>query len=146
MLIRPATGEDVEALSKLIVRTVRISNTPDYEAAAIEELLGYCTPQAVGERMQGRDVFVAVETGRIVGTVSYGDGRLRQMYVAPGRQKAGVGRRLVEHLEAHARALGLDELKLASSFTARGFYERMGYRTIRYQPQGVPTWLMGKRL
>lgn len=103
-------------------------------------------PAQVAARMADRDCFVAVENGRLVGTVSLGGDRLRQMFVEPDRQKGGLGRRLVGHLEAHARALGIAELELSSSLTARGFYERLGYRMIAYQPQGVPTWLMSKRL
>lgn len=145
-VIRRAAAADAEALSALIERTVVASNAPDYEAAAIELLMKFATPAGVVERMAGRDCFVAVEAGQVVGTISLGGDRLHQMFVAPERQKGGLGRRLVEYLEGHARAVGIGELRLHSSLTARGFYERLGYRMIECQPHDVPTWLMSKRL
>ena len=146
LLIRRATADDVETLSALIARTVIVSNTPDYEADAIRMLQEFARPASVAERMAGRDCFVAVDGDKVVGTISLGGDRLRQTYVAPEYQKHGLGRRLVEHLEAHARSLGVMELRLHSSLTARAFYARLGYEAVEYQPHDVPTWLMTKRL
>ena len=145
-VIRRATRDDVDALAELIDRTVVQSNAPDYPPATLAELRAFANPARLLELMADRECFVAVAGGRIVGTISLGGERLRQMYVAPEIQKGGLGRQLVEFLEAHARAQGIAELALHSSLTARGFYERMGYRMIEYLPQGVPTWLMTKRL
>jgi ribosomal protein S18 acetylase RimI-like enzyme len=62
-------------------------------------------------------------------------------------QGRGVGARLVAHLEAHARKAGLGELQLSSSITARGFYERLGYRLIRFDERHEgSTFLMSKTL
>ena len=48
-------------------------------------------------------------------------------------------------MEAHARKVGVSELKLSSSLTARGFYERLGYRLIEPEEHdGVSTFLMAK--
>jgi putative acetyltransferase len=145
-VIRRARPEEATAISALIDRTVLVSNIADYDAAAIDALRVYSTPSYIAERMAGRDVFVALDGDRLIGTVSLGDGRLRAMYVDPERQGSGLGRRLVEHLEAHARSLGHLELKLSSSLTARGFYRKVGYREIEYQAAEVPTWLMEKKL
>ena len=77
---------------------------------------------------------------------SRGD-RLRSLFVDPGLQQAGIGARLVAHLEAHARKVGVSELRLSSSLTARGFYERLGYRLIAPEEHdGVTTFLMAKTL
>jgi GNAT superfamily N-acetyltransferase len=80
--------------------------------------------------MTERDVFVCHKGGRIVGTIALGADRLRSLFVDPELQRAGIGARLVSHLETHARKVGVSELKLSSSLTARGFYERLGYRLI----------------
>jgi putative acetyltransferase len=62
-------------------------------------------------------------------------------------QGKGIGARLVAHLEAHARETGVVELLLSSSITARGFYERLGYRLIRFdEREDGSTFLMSKML
>jgi putative acetyltransferase len=103
-------------------------------------------PAKVGQRMAERDVFVCRKGGRIVGTIALGADRLRSLFVDPALQQAGIGARLA-HLEAHARKVGVGELRLSSSLTARGFYERLGYRLIEPEEHdGVTTFLMAKTL
>lgn len=53
---------------------------------------------------------------------------VRLCYVRPGREHAGVGTALLYTLETHAREHGSLQVKLTSSASARGFYERHGYR------------------
>lgn len=141
--IRKARPEDAAAISSLVLRTVRISNASDYPAQAIEQLIVDFASEKVAQRMTERDTFVAEIAGRIVGTIALGGDRLRTLFVEPELQGSGLGARLVAHLEAHARAVGVSELKLSSSLTAHGFYERLGYRTVRLEEHdGVSTWLM----
>lgn len=152
--IRLATRDDIAHLSALIIRTVRVSNVADYSAASIEVICANFTPEKVLEKMAVRDVFVALDKdGAPCGTVSLGnirsaDGQLHSMFVAPERQKAGIGRLMVTHLERHAReAKALDNMWLFSSLTARAFYERLGYTMLAPERQGdIDMWRMAKRL
>ena len=130
LVIRAATADDLPAISALVQHTVRISNGRDYPAQAVELIVADFAPAKVGQRMTERDVFVCQKGGRIVGTIALGADRLRSLFVDPELQRAGIGARLVSHLETHARKVGVSELKLSSSLTARGFYERLGYRLI----------------
>ena len=61
-----------------------------------------------------------------VGAVHH-SGYIRLCYVSPKFTKMGVGRALLDALEAQARAWGLPKIRLGSSLTARLFYERFGY-------------------
>jgi len=145
--IRPATTADVAAVSDLIRRTVRLSNAPDYGVEVAELIAADHAPDKVAQRLAERDVFVCVDGARIVGTIGLGRDRLRSLFVEPGLQGKGVGARLVAHLEAHARKAGVAELQLSSSITARGFYERLGYRLIRFEErEDGSTFLMSKTL
>lgn len=57
-------------------------------------------------------------------------------YVAPEALHQGVGRALLQHIEAHAREVGIATLDLESTRTAEPFYRRHGY-----VPHGVvQTW------
>jgi N-acetylglutamate synthase-like GNAT family acetyltransferase len=147
LVIRDAGADDVAAISALVQRTVRISNGRDYPPPAIDLIVANFAPDRVGQRMAERDVFVCQMGDRIVGTIALGGDRLRSLFVEPGLQQAGIGARLVAHLEAHARKAGVRELKLSSSLTARGFYERLGYRLIQPEEHdGVSTYLMARTL
>jgi putative acetyltransferase len=147
VVIRAAGSDDVTAISALFQLTVRISNAQDYPAQAIELIVANFAPDKVGQRMAERDVFVCQMDDRIVGTIALGGDRLRSLFVEPALQQTGIGARLVSHLEAHALKVGVSELKLSSSLTARGFYERLGYRLIEPQEHdGIKTFLMAKIL
>ncbi len=147
LVIRAACLDDAAAISTLVQRTVRISNGKDYPANSIELIVANFAADKVGERMAERDVFVCQQGDRVVGTIALGGDRLRTLFVDPDLQHTGIGARLVDHLEAHARKGGVRELTLSSSLTARGFYERMGYRLIALEEHdGVSTFLMGKLL
>ena len=147
LVIRAATANDVPAISALVQHTVRTSNGRDYPPQAVELIVANFVPAKVGQRMAERDVFVCQKDDRIVGTIALGRDRLRSLFVDPELQQAGIGARLVAHLEAHARKVGVSELKLSSSLTARGFYERLGYRLIQPEEHdGVSTFLMAKTL
>jgi GNAT superfamily N-acetyltransferase len=97
--------------------------------------------------MAERDIFVCQAGGRMIGTIGLGGDKLHSLFVEPSLQKAGIGARLVAHLDAHARRAGVAELQLSSSLTARGFYERLGYRRTRLEErQDDSTFLMSKTL
>lgn len=51
-------------------------------------------------------------------------------YVVPAALHQGVGRALLQHVEAHARTAGLPTLGLESTRTAEPFYRRNGYEPI----------------
>jgi GNAT superfamily N-acetyltransferase len=54
-------------------------------------------------------------------------GKLALLYVAPAARWQGVSKSLLAALEREALALGLNEISLESSLTARHFYEAQGY-------------------
>ncbi|CAB3746489.1 GNAT family acetyltransferase [Paraburkholderia humisilvae] len=79
--------------------------------------------------------FVAVEAGRVVGTVMAGyDGHRGWMYslaVDSTLRRRGVGTQLVHHVEAALAARGCPKVNLqvlSAKGEIRGFYERLGYR------------------
>jgi GNAT superfamily N-acetyltransferase len=127
---------------------VQVSNAADYDPATIEAICKNFTLALVLEKMATRDVFVAyTPDGDMCGTISLGNRKLHSLFVDPDRQRGGIGRLLVTHLEQHARRSGLSELHLSSSLTARPFYARLGYRDIRFEPRpDGSTWLMMKAL
>jgi len=145
LTVRSATTADASSISELIQRTVRVSNAPDYDLAAIEAICGEFTPDKVLRDMAKRDVFVAILEPSIVGTISLGGERLHSLFVAPDLQGQGIGATLVAHIENHALDKGLSTLRVSSSITARPFYEELGFRTLVFRQQApFSTFLMCK--
>lgn len=72
--------------------------------------------------------------------------QLRQMAVRADRQMGGVGRLLVELLEASARADGVSRVTMHAREVAVGFYEKLGYAAVgdRFVEVGVPHVVMEK--
>ncbi len=91
------------------------------------------------EVSEGRGAFLILSRGDTpvgCGAVRLLDaetGELKRMYVAPAARGEGLGRRLVEALEAEARALGARRLVLETGtrqIAAIALYERTGFRPI----------------
>jgi GNAT superfamily N-acetyltransferase len=89
---------------------------------------------------------VAVEDSKPVAcgglrTLAPGVGEIKRMYVVPGARRRGLARRLLEELEACARELGHERLRLdtnAAQPEALELYEATGYVEIA-DYNGSPT-------
>jgi GNAT superfamily N-acetyltransferase len=70
------------------------------------------------------------------------------MLVHPDRRREGIGRRLVERLEPHARGLGYDQIWVATGPHATEFYQRCGYLAaeIVRSPHGEDAHVLVRRL
>ncbi|HEY5850451.1 MAG TPA: arsenic resistance N-acetyltransferase ArsN2 [Lysobacter sp.] len=65
-----------------------------------------------------------------IGLETFGNvGLLRSMVVRPEARGSGIGGRLVEALEGHARGIGMDQLVLLTQ-TAETFFANLGYAVI----------------
>lgn len=127
MIIRPATGDDADALSDLAHRAKAHWG---YPASWMREWDPQLT--IIPGYLEAHDVWVAERDGTIVGMCALEDlGRrwsLEHVWVEPSAHGGGIGRALVMCAleEAGRRRPGVVEL-LADPF-ARGFYERLGAR------------------
>jgi predicted N-acetyltransferase YhbS len=129
--IRSARPEDAEDISALIVAALREANAKDYSEAVIQRVEQSFSPDAVRALMMQRVMFVATLGERILGTASL-DGRVvRTVFVEPGYQGKGIGRRLMAEVEREALARGVALLAVPSSVTAEPFYAKLGFRAVR---------------
>ncbi len=145
--IRTATASDSAALSALILRTIRATNSADYLQDEIDFVCGSFSPDKMALKIAARDVFMAISAGALAGTASYAHGRLHSLFVDPAMQKSGIGRALLAFVENHARAAGDARLALSSSLTAQLFYEKQGYQLCGEEAsEGSRTLLMQKDL
>jgi ribosomal protein S18 acetylase RimI-like enzyme len=99
------------------------------------------------------DHYGLVEAGQLIAcvvivTLSPTVAKLRQMAVAPARQRQGLGTTLIGHVERTLRDRGIEQVELHARETAAGFYEKLGYRAEgeRFREVTIPHVKMAKAL
>lgn len=128
--IRRATVADQKALEALQFRAS--INNPGDRAAVIANPDSIALPL---NQIEAGHVFVAEDAGRVLGFSAIllredGNIELDGLFVEPGDWKKGVGRRLVEHCCADARARGALALHVIGNPHAEGFYTACGFQTV----------------
>ena len=133
--IRPGTADDAETVALLIYEAFAPFES-EYTPGAFE----YTTPKAdaIRPRFEEGPVWIAELDGEAVGTVSgLPDGDrfyIRSMAIKPSVQRGGIGQRLLDTLEAEARAQGFEKLYLYTTFVlpgAKRLYEKNGFYVLR---------------
>lgn len=133
-LIRPATAADVPAVKAVIDAAF----TPYIERIGVVPVpmeADHAADVAAGKvYVTGRPV-----TGLVVIEAHPGHLYLDTVAVHPGAQVQGVGGRLLRFVEAHARALGLPEVRLytnAMMWENQKIYPKYGYEVVERRVSG----------
>ncbi|MEV8089727.1 GNAT family N-acetyltransferase [Streptomyces nigra] len=133
-LIRPATAADVPAVKAVIDAAF----TPYIERIGVVPVpmeADHAADVAAGKvYVTGRPV-----TGLVVIEAHPGHLYLDTVAVHPGAQGQGVGGRLLRFVEAHARALGLPEVRLhtnAMMWENQKIYPKYGYEVVERRVSG----------
>lgn len=120
--------DDAEPTASMIARTLTASNAADYSPDVIESLVAWYSPEGLRGRIPFSTRLVVTDAdGAIVGTAARRENRLEGFFVEPSWQGGGIGRFLLEGLEADARFHAMRALCVDSSLTAVGFYEACGF-------------------
>lgn len=134
MTLRRFADTDAPAVSALIVETMRVSNTRDYSAADMEALILHQQPENILQRAGWTHFYVAEEGGTVVGCGAIGpywgkqdESSLFSIFVRPDCQGRGIGRKIVETLEADEYALRSWRIEVPASITGLPFYLKLGY-------------------
>ena len=134
MQIRQFEERDAQAVSDLIITTLRVSNTRDYPAELMEELILRQQPADVLTRASWTHFYVVEDGETIIGCGAIGpywdsleESSLFTIFVLPEWQGKGVGRRIVETLEQDEFALRAKRIEIPASITGLSFYQKMGY-------------------
>lgn len=145
--IRKAMPSDASVISQLVIEALRHSNARDYSADIIERVERSFSPSAILGLLTQRRVYVATIDQQVVATASLDQHTVRSVFVRPRHQGKGVGRSLMQAVEAAASVGGVARLRVPSSITAEGFYASLGYISIRDEFHGTErTIIMEKAL
>ena len=148
--VRAATPADIAALEQLMAGSARSLWRTDYTDEQIQAALG--TRMEVDRAMILAGTYYVVEVGgEIVGCGGWSRwrtvfdtnaavaeetarpdparevARIRGFFVHPDWTRRGIGRLLLEHCEAAARAHGFITAELMATLTGRRFYQVCGY-------------------
>jgi GNAT superfamily N-acetyltransferase len=125
--LRPFAPPDVEAVQKLIHRTIDVSYADFYPPRAIAWFKGYHSLDAISQRAADGLALVVEESNEIIATGSWAGEEICAVFVAPNHRGRGLGRTLMDRLEAAALNAGREWVTLSVSLPSRGFYEQRGY-------------------
>jgi predicted N-acetyltransferase YhbS len=118
--------------------------------------VGAETPAKVREKLAAGRGVLALEGGRVVGSVYYSPEEhyvyLGRLAVLPDYRGRGIGAALVAEVERQARALGIPRVRLGVRVALphlRARYERLGYRVYEQRSHpgfAEPTYLMMEKV
>ena len=121
LTIRRATPADAAAAADVYLASFHA--TYDFPLAHTDEEVRRWIAEVL---IAAGGTWLAEESGAVVGMMTVERGDLDQLYVAPGRQGLGIGRRLLEHGKALSPE-GLTLYTFQVNERARRFYERNGF-------------------
>jgi ribosomal protein S18 acetylase RimI-like enzyme len=144
IVIRRATAADAEVVRKIVLLALRETNARDYPSSVIERLV-LTLPDKVASNLETWCAFVAIVSGRVVGTGSLNGQTVSSVYVHPDYQGRGIATKLMDAVEDAANAQSQATLSVQSSITARSFYAKRGFEIVREGFFGEePTIVMSK--
>ncbi len=132
MILRAYAPSDCKVISELFYETVHSVNIRDYSKEQIDAWAdGNIDLKKWNESFLTHYTIIAEEDGSILG---FGDitrdGYLDRLYVHKDFQRKGIASAICTELENHINS---GKITTAASITARPFFEKRGYITVRAQ-------------
>lgn len=141
LAIRKAVVDDAPEILAVHLAAVDTLHVEDRDGSDIDNWSANRTVEHVLKEMQRELFLVAEDKDRIVGFTALDPARaeITSVFVEPALHRTGVGRALVDAIEATARARGLASVMLKATGKAIGFYRRIGYISVRGEDT-EPAW------
>lgn len=137
--LRRAIPEDLAELQQLYIDTVTTVNAKDYSE---DQIKAWIKPwydnsptrdgRTFAQKITEQYFIVAIINNDIAGFGSIEDnGYLDFMYVHKNYQRHGAAKAILEELERYAKEKNIKEINAIVSHTAKGFFEKYGWKKIR---------------
>ena len=136
MHIRKAMPDDIDELKQLYFDTIVIVNKKDYTEEQVQAWASTAyRSNGLLKRMNEQYFFVAEsEDKKIIGFASLAkSGYLDLLYVHKYFQRRGVAKQLLQKITDTAIELNISRLETDASITAKPFFEKHNFTTIRQQ-------------
>jgi N-acetylglutamate synthase-like GNAT family acetyltransferase len=127
--LRRATAADAEGIWQVRIRAIRSGCKNHYAADIIDAWVSNPMPASFQSYIEVEPFYVAELNSHIVGFAGLkrATAEFDALFVAPEIGRAGVGVRLLRHVENVARELLLTKLTLNASLNSVSFYKAEGY-------------------
>ena len=132
--VRAYQEKDAGEIVRLIVRNFKEVNVKDYGAEAMEKLAKHHDVNWFKSIASDANVYVFLNDDTIVGVGSIApfwgsltESILLTVFVLPELHNQGIGRFIIDTLEADELFLRAERVEIPSSITAVEFYRKMGY-------------------
>ena len=134
MKIRKYTEADCDEMTDLFFNTVHSINKSDYSTQQLNAWATGNIDQAKWNNSFLKHYTVVAEIdGKIVGFGDLDSTYLDRLYVHKDYQHQGIASAILDCLEQYARQAGKSEMTTHASITAKPFFEKRGYHTIKEQ-------------
>jgi len=124
-MIRQFRPSDAEACCELIRNCIR--HDPEIPADLRESLLRAESPRSIEERARLFYIAVWEAGGEVAGVGGLDMNEIRLLYVSPSHQRRGIGRAILEHLEALVPSALFKDVFVYAAVSASSFYEARGF-------------------
>lgn len=133
--LRKATIADLEEMQELFTQTIQSVCQNDYTPAALEAWIsGVSNTQRWIEVIRTQIVLLAIKQEKIAGFGSLKDGNyIDLLYIHKDLQRQGIANKILTSLELKAQKQLTRTLMADVSITAKPFFEKRGFLTIREQ-------------
>lgn len=128
--LRTAAEDDIPAIGRLFSETVRNVNAKDYTEEEIRAWSSSGENTGMWKKRIVRQYFMVAEINGVIAGFSSiePNGYLDFMYVHKDYQRMGVAKALLEEIERKAIEQNNAEIFSHVSKTAKGFFEKSGYK------------------
>ena len=134
MEIRIIKDDEFEEACSVMHRSIRKVFPPFYPKASPDYVIASLSVEKMKSRATWTHFYVAVLNGKIVGTGAIGpywgseiESSLFNIFVDPDYQKQGIGRQIVQVLEADEYGKRAKRIEIPAAIPAIPFYKKMGY-------------------
>lgn len=137
MIVRKYKNSDLKQVVSLISRDLIEANSKDYPTK-IDSLVRFYNEDYIRDIMDVTSAYVAEENDDIVGVISIGSwgmeaSEVKALFVCPKCHGKGIGTALMDAIKKDEYFLKSKKLMVSSSITAKGFYEKMGFKVSEHK-------------
>lgn len=130
-MIRSAVLTESDKITELVRETIKAVYPKYYPAGAVEFFLAHHKPEKIASDIEAGKVYVILQDGVIVGTVTIDGNDIARLFVEPTKQGNGYGGKLIDFAEN--MIFGYSEtVRLDSSLPAKSIYIKRGYKEKEY--------------
>lgn len=128
---RRADEADAKTLSDLICETAGTLLKPHYSKQQWEIFIRYYSEEVMKEKIDKQTIFCAVQGNLILGTAALDGDFVVGFYTRLQYVGQGIGKFIMNDLEAYAESIGLSKLQLAASPKGLAFYQKNGWEKVK---------------